>query len=540
MRQSFSAWRSLTVVALVPILLASCDRAVDPEKQQSSQQNAQLTAQQNQSKPDQAGDLTQTELGPSASSAQKQTKEFQLKEPEIVAPTLDEPASLSKDQPELKIVEFKKSNDPSKMIEFIGEIDRNIDRLLMAGQQRDQESFRDNAVQMAKMKLESGKYLAGLPNLTAEQSRFATKTQLIALSHLSGLKDVQAAKQLEQLAQTLLNHGDPELQQQGRIVLFGFAVQNLQNGVLTDPNAVLEQAKGLVADERFRSRLEMTSLLHAIRVFNQMGYREQIAPLQRIAFDSFSNSIDKPLRLEAWNQLVAEAPSREQFLSAMDTLGSPQFDGQAALAAAQSMVNEFPNVVTLEVLSEYVPNLEYSGETSFSLQLAKLIDQQLAKLGNGGSVMAIQSLLNEQKLRNSWIGRDLELLEVADLEGNPFKPAALNGKVVLVVFWTSWSLPCLKELPFLEKCYSDLKSKGFEILSINMDQDSNALQQFVSDHPTAWKVFRNPIHDPRPLTQHFGITMFPHCMLVDRDGKVVKLHVRGPALQGEVSRLLGN
>lgn len=555
MRLPISAVRSIGLVAMLLVPFASCDRAVqqvDSNKSQGDPKSSQSPDQDNQSKqnptsPNQPpqnsnSDLTQTELGPSA--GQQPMKEFQLKEPEIVAPSFDDPASLSKDakeKVEQKAVDFKKSSDPTKMIENIGEIDRSIDRLLIAGQQREQEGFRDNAILLAKMKLESGKYLAGLPNLTADQSRFATKTQLVALSHLSGLKDVQAAKQLEQLAQSLLSNNDAELKQQGKIVLFGFSVQNLQNGIGTDPNIVLEQAKQLVADERFRSRLEMTSLLHAIRVFSQMGYREQIAPLQRIAFDAFSGSSDKPLRFEAWNQLVAESPSREQFLTAMDMLGSPQFSRESALSAAQTLLNEFPNVVTLEVLSEFVPNLEYSGEPALSLELSKLIYQQLSKLGSSsGSAIAIQSLLNEQKLRNSWIGKDFELPEIVDLDGNPFKTSAINGKVVIVVFWTSWSLPCLKELPFLEKCYADLHSKGFEILSINMDTDPNAMQQFVNDHPTAWKVFKNATHDARPLTQHFGITMFPHCMLIDREGKVVKLHVRGPALQQELAQLLGN
>lgn len=284
----------------------------------------------------------------------------------------------------------------------------------------------------------------------------------------------------------------------------------------------------------------MTSLLHALRVFEQMGYHEQISPLQRVAFEAFSESGDKPLRFESWNQLVGAAPSREQLLAAMDTLGSPQFDGSAAIIAAQALLNDFPNAVTLEVLSEYVPTLEYAGHPTTSQQLVETIEHQSSKLPEGNSLMAIQSILNERKLRLSWAGRELGQLDLVDLNGKAVSQESLEGKVVLVQFWASWSLPCLRELPYLENCYGKLKAKGFEILSINMDSELNAMLAFIKEHPADWPIYRHSNNDIRLLTQQFGITMFPHSLLIDQTGKVVRVNLRGPEMETELVRLLGN
>ena len=124
----------------------------------------------------------------------------------------------------------------------------------------DEQAAKEAAIELARMKLEAGEHLAGLPTATAPQIKQGTQAQLVALSHLSGLKDVQAAKRLEEFAAGLLNHSDIELRHQGQIVQFGFAIQSLQNGVLNDPAPLLQAARELVAEPDFRTRLEMTSL----------------------------------------------------------------------------------------------------------------------------------------------------------------------------------------------------------------------------------------------------------------------------------------
>jgi len=43
------------------------------------------------------------------------------------------------------------------------------------------------------------------------------------------------------------------------------------------------------------------------------------------------------------------------------------------------------------------------------------------------------------------------------------------GKVVLINFFTTWCIPCLRELPRMDKLYQTCKDKGFAALGVSLD-----------------------------------------------------------------------
>lgn len=49
-----------------------------------------------------------------------------------------------------------------------------------------------------------------------------------------------------------------------------------------------------------------------------------------------------------------------------------------------------------------------------------------------------------------------------------------KGKVLLVNFWATWCIPCVKEFPDLVKLQNEYKEKGFEIIFISVDAPEDA------------------------------------------------------------------
>jgi thiol-disulfide isomerase/thioredoxin len=60
--------------------------------------------------------------------------------------------------------------------------------------------------------------------------------------------------------------------------------------------------------------------------------------------------------------------------------------------------------------------------------------------------------------------------DLAKVDGSgSVKSAELRGKVVVVDFWATWCVDCIKEIPALSKMYERFRDKGVEFLGVTVD-----------------------------------------------------------------------
>lgn len=111
----------------------------------------------------------------------------------------------------------------------------------------------------------------------------------------------------------------------------------------------------------------------------------------------------------------------------------------------------------------------------------------------------------------------------AQVETNkPLDFSVYKGKVVLVDFWATWCSPCLKSMPFFNTLRNELASQGFEIVAINVDEDSELARQFLQSHPVDYVTsFDADGHCPAL----FEVKAMPSSYLVDKIGKVRFIHL---------------
>ena len=62
-------------------------------------------------------------------------------------------------------------------------------------------------------------------------------------------------------------------------------------------------------------------------------------------------------------------------------------------------------------------------------------------------------------------------VSIATIDGRSFDTAAVEGRPVLVTFWSTTCLVCLREMPDLEALYRRLSPRGFEIIAVSMPWD---------------------------------------------------------------------
>jgi thiol-disulfide isomerase/thioredoxin len=120
-------------------------------------------------------------------------------------------------------------------------------------------------------------------------------------------------------------------------------------------------------------------------------------------------------------------------------------------------------------------------------------------------------------------------LKATDLRGQSLDTTQYKGKTLLVTFWATMAGPAKRDLPELVKLHAKYKAKGFEIISVNLDNDKADLDAFLHTTPLPWpQVFEPGGLDSRPAVE-FGIISLPTMILVDPDGKVSNRNLRTAA-----------
>jgi len=104
-----------------------------------------------------------------------------------------------------------------------------------------------------------------------------------------------------------------------------------------------------------------------------------------------------------------------------------------------------------------------------------------------------------------------------DLEGKPHRLKDLRGRVVHVVFWATWCMPCLDEVPDLKAAYARYHDQGFEILGVTvpMSQTPEKVREFVTKQEVHYPILWD---EGMELMNRYRVDSLPRNFLIDREG----------------------
>ncbi|MGI6242201.1 MAG: redoxin domain-containing protein [Prevotella sp.] len=106
-----------------------------------------------------------------------------------------------------------------------------------------------------------------------------------------------------------------------------------------------------------------------------------------------------------------------------------------------------------------------------------------------------------------------------DINGKPLKLSSLRGKYVVLDFWGSWCIWCIKGFPEMKNYYEKYKGK-FEILGIDCNDTEDKWKAAVKKHGLPWLHVYNPRNSK--VLADYAIQGFPTKIIVGPDGKIVK------------------
>lgn len=243
---------------------------------------------------------------------------------------------------------------------------------------------------------------------------------------------------------------------------------------------------------------------------------------------------------------VTGSPAVEELIAAMDRM-----QAASSLEDVQAILEEVENPYSAAFLA--FNTLLRSGEAGLATQEA-VVALLPAGDPNRESYAAFlqqirQQLALQKSQENIQPGRPAPDLELLGPDGETVhRLSDLRGQVVLLDFWAAWCVPCRRENPNVVKVYNRYKDQGFTIYSVSLDgvrpnqaarMTPEQLAQATENQRQKWidAIEQDQLTWPYHVselkywnseaTAKYGVRAIPATFLIDREGKIAEVGLRG-------------
>lgn len=198
-------------------------------------------------------------------------------------------------------------------------------------------------------------------------------------------------------------------------------------------------------------------------------------------------------------------------------------DLNTVLADVKKMMESEPEAGTVVVASQ--PEIEMIGSNNKDAGLYLKVLKDFAKFcadSKNEAVKAEEKFFNGQIQLIELPGSDFAFDGIV-ADGSDFSTKKFAGKVYLVDLWSMQDQNYFGSIETLKSLYAGYKNKGFEIVSINLDNDTKYLKQIIEMLGISWPLVSKKMSVdagkkcPEIIDAAGSGTMF----LVGKDGKVL-------------------
>jgi len=105
--------------------------------------------------------------------------------------------------------------------------------------------------------------------------------------------------------------------------------------------------------------------------------------------------------------------------------------------------------------------------------------------------------------------------------GENMRLSEYRGDVVMINFWATWCGPCRQEMPLLDELYQRYSRVGFNLLGVNIDDDSRRAMRMIEELGVDFPVLFDAT---KRVSEMYDVDAMPVTVIVDREGTVRYVH----------------
>lgn len=239
------------------------------------------------------------------------------------------------------------------------------------------------------------------------------------------------------------------------------------------------------------------------------------------------NEIDKAME-------ALQAPVNELAKSMQERMKAGE-DRQKIVQEFQEKVKPLMDAKRAGVLSivKAHPDYEYCAllvnEMEGSKQMDELLGLLSPKVRNGRMKALYTEVVDAEKQKEAQqkaaekvqgTGAVAPDFTLEDIHGKQLSLSSLKGKYVIIDFWGSWCVWCIKGFPEMKNYYNKYSGK-LEILGVDCGDTPEKWKAAVKQHDLPWLHVING-KDDKDVAKLYMVRGFPTKVIVDPEGKVVK------------------
>ncbi len=268
------------------------------------------------------------------------------------------------------------------------------------------------------------------------------------------------------------------------------------------------------------------------------------------ALEAADSEVDITGELASFSNYDVEVSGSEAATETVRTMQQLQQLGE--LAEFQSLVDEIKNPYTAAFVTFNA--LLRAGEQALPIHEAVL--ERLPKDADSYTTYSTyitqlkQQLAFQKAQQLIKPGQPAPDLELPGPDGEMVSLADLKGQVVLLDFWAAWCGPCRRENPNVVKVYERYKDRGFTIYSVSLDGvrpeqaarfTPEELAEATENQRQKWvdAIAQDGLSWPHhgselkfwggEASAKYGVQAIPATFLIDRDGNIAEIGLRGAA-----------